>query len=242
MFSEGFQHRRRGDRMKNHFELFMRDQMTLSKRLIMRYRQLGLDETELIVILQLLRFQSDGIMFPTPSEMARYTSFDEQVVSRSLRQMMQKNLMTIEEINNGEGIVDEYYSFELIFNTLYTKEEPKRTTPTDQSVEVFKQFEREFGRVLSPIEIETINIWLDEDHYDVTLIQQALREAVLLSKLNFKYIDRILQEWQKKGVKSVDQAKQAGKKYHQHQTTPDKAPREKVDPAIYYNWLDDAED
>lgn len=227
--------------MKQQYERIIRDQFAVSKQLMTHYRKIGIDETELIVILQLMRYQADQVMFPTPSDMAKFTSFDDQVVSRCLRQMMQKNLVTIEETENGEGIVDEYYSLEPLLETLYKKVEPKRTTPTDQSVEVFKQFEREFGRVLSPIEIETINIWLDEDQYDVKLIQQALREAVLLSKLNFKYIDRILQDWHKKGIKSVEQAKTSSKQFHQ-QTQKERPQRKRTDPSVYYNWLEDTDD
>ncbi len=228
--------------LKQHYERFMRDQLTFSKKLLTDYRQIGMDETEVMVVLQLIRFQAENTMFPTPSEMAEVTNYDDQVVSRSLRQLMQKHLMTIEETENGAGIVDEYYSLEPLWQTLYTKDDKKSTQPTDQSVEVFKQFEREFGRVLSPIEIETINIWLDEDQYDVRLIQQALREAVLLSKLNFKYVDRILQEWQKKGIKTVEAAKKAGKKFHQQSNQRTEKARKRTDPSVYYNWLDESDD
>lgn len=231
-----------GIMLKQDYEGFMHDQLTFSKKLLSDYRQIGMDETELIVVLQLIRYQQENNLFPTPSDIAAFTNYDDQVVSRSLRQLMQKHLMSIEESENGDGIVDEFYSLEPLWQALYAKREADKTKPTDQSVEIFKQFEREFGRVLSPIEIETINIWLDEDQYDVKLIQQALREAVLLSKLNFKYVDRILQEWQKKGIKTVDAAKQAGKKFHQQSSQRTEPARKRTDPSVYYNWLDEPDD
>lgn len=224
--------------MSTPFETYIQDQLTLSKRLISDYRKLHLDETELVVILQLLYFMSLDKRFPTPSEMSAHTSFDEQVCSRSLRQLMQKNFLTIEEEDLEDGLVNEYYSLEPLWQALY-KDKPKtKDLVTDQSIQIFKQFEQEFGRVLSPIEIETINIWLDEDKIEIALIQQALREAVLLSKLNFKYIDRILSEWQKKGIRSVDQAKTESKKFHQQQ---EEKPKRKTDSSIYYNWLESDE-
>src|SRR5699024_6798272 len=82
---------------------------------------------------------------------------------------------------------------------------------------LFILFEQEFGRPLSPFEIETVNVWLDEDNLDTSLVKAALREAVLMGKLNFKYIDRILREWKRKGIRTPSQAKNASKSFHEHQ-------------------------
>ena len=50
----------------------------------------------------------------------------------------------------------------------------------------------------------------DQDQHHPNLIQAALREAVMSGKLNFRYIDRILFEWKKNGIKTVDQAQNQG--------------------------------
>lgn len=47
--------------------------------------------------------------------------------------------------------------------------------------------------------------WMDEDRYREELIREALREAVLSGKFNFKYIDRILFEWQKVNVRTLQE-------------------------------------
>lgn len=105
---------------------------------------------------------------------------------------------------------------------------------------IFILFEQEFGRPLSPFEIETINSWLDEDGIEPSLIKAGLRESVLMSKLNFKYIDRILREWKKKGIHTVQDARKASQQFHQgksdnnHQTNT----RPKRDTSFYYNWLE----
>src|SRR5699024_12025362 len=78
---------------------------------------------------------------------------------------------------------------------------------------IFILFEQEFGRPLSPFEIETINAWLDEDNIIPALIKAALRESVLMGKLNFRYIDRILCEWKHKGIHTVEQARESSKSF-----------------------------
>ena len=77
-------------------------------------------------------------------------------------------------------------------------------------VNLYTVFEKEFGRPLSPFECETLGMWEDQDQHHPNLIQAALREAVMSGKLNFRYIDRILFEWKKNGIKTVDQAQNQG--------------------------------
>lgn len=70
---------------------------------------------------------------------------------------------------------------------------------------VFQSIEQEFGRTLSPIEMESISQWLDIDHYSPELIQLALKEAVLNQVYNLKYMDRIISNWYKKNLKTPAQ-------------------------------------
>jgi DNA replication protein len=89
---------------------------------------------------------------------------------------------------------------------------PPRLPATKTSVfggatNLFGVFEQEFGRPLSPMEVETINGWLDKDNYDEDLVLFALKESVFAGKLHFRYIDRILLEWSRNRVSSVDEAR-----------------------------------
>ncbi|MEX1030620.1 MAG: DnaD domain protein [Paenibacillaceae bacterium] len=73
---------------------------------------------------------------------------------------------------------------------------------------MFVKFETEFGRPLSPMECETISGWLDQDKYAEPLILAALKEAVFAGKVHFRYIDRILLEWNRNLVRTPEQAKE----------------------------------
>src|SRR5690625_464072 len=123
---------------------------------------------------------------------------------------MQKNILTISEENNEYNKISESYSLNLLWEKLYNEinNEQKNDLEPDESGSIFILFEQEFGRPLSPFEIETITVWLDEDLIQPSLIKAGLRESVLMGKLNFRYIDRILREWQKKGIKSVEEARE----------------------------------
>lgn len=72
---------------------------------------------------------------------------------------------------------------------------------------LFALFEEEFGRLLTPMEIETINGWLDKDGYPEPLIVAALKEAVFAGKLHFRYIDRTLLDWARNRIRTPEEAK-----------------------------------
>jgi DNA replication protein len=80
---------------------------------------------------------------------------------------------------------------------------------------------------------------MDDDHHDPTIIKAALREAVMSGKLNFRYIDRILFEWKKNGIKTLDQAKNHGRKFRQKQVhNRDSQEQPSTTSVPFYNWLE----
>ena len=95
-----------------------------------------------------------------------------------------------------------------------------RTGREEENTEVefnvlFQQIEQAFGRPLSPFEIETLNQWLDIDKHELSVIQAALDEATSQNKLSFKYIDRILLNWKKNNVKTIEDSKQISRQFNQ---------------------------
>lgn len=223
------------------FQDIMDNQMVVPKQLLMNYQELNLNETELVVLLQIHRFRIDGNGFPTPEEIAAHLTITSQECSRVLRSLIQKRVMTIEQNHNEHQVLNECYSLEPLWERLFAAAPLRAAKEQNYDENIFPLFEQEFGRPLSPFEIETINIWLDEDEQSPALIKAALREAVLMNKLNFKYIDRILREWKRKGVKTVEQAREQGKQFRKGQQAPSSQRKEnkKRDISLYYNWLEE---
>ena len=93
---------------------------------------------------------------------------------------------------------------------------------------MFDKFEEEFGRTLSPMEYEIINGWI-ESKIDKELILAALKETVFNGANNLRYVDKILFEWNKKGIKKASDIH-----------TKEKETEEKKEPEIYeYDWLNE---
>lgn len=213
----------------------IQDQVHIPGKLLSSYTKLGLNETELVLLLQLMYFFKERNYFPTFAELAEPLTINEKHCSDIVLKLIQKDFVKMEQRENNRGKISEVYSLEPLLHKLYAaeKEEEENSTGT-----IFILFEQEFGRPLSPFEIEMINTWLDEDKISPALIKAALRESVLMGKLNFKYIDRILRGWKKKGIQSVEQARNESRKFHTHQRVNQSPQTSNRDTSIYYNWLE----
>lgn len=211
------------------------NQISIPNKLLSSYVKIGLDEADVMLLIQIHRFLQMNIEFPTPSQIANQLTLSEEQCATKLRDLFQRNFLEIKEFKNEQGQMSEAYSLEPLWQRLLVKQEDR--IDENEEGKLFIMFEKEFGRPLSPFEIDTINIWLDEDELKPKIITSALREAVLMGKLNFKYIDRILREWKRKGVKSVEQAQQASESFRKGQVVKTYK-QEKRDTSVYFNWLD----
>jgi len=97
--------------------------------------------------------------------------------------------------------------------------------------DIFSTFEKEFRRPLTGTEFEIIKAWL-EKMYNEDLILEALKEAVYNGATNIRYIDTILYEWNKKGLRTKEDVEA----YLQNRYESKKLEETNV---FDYNWLDD---
>ena len=68
--------------------------------------------------------------------------------------------------------------------------------------------QKELGRTLSSAEIEKVKEWEDNE-----LTRYAVKVAILNGAYTINYIDTIIYNWQKLGIKSVSQAQEETKRY-----------------------------
>lgn len=110
---------------------------------------------------------------------------------------------------------------------------------TNNNINTYEEVEQNFGRPLSPIELETITAWLQEDNYDPKVIRLALREAVLNKAYSLKYIDRILLTWERKNIKTEHDVLEHLQKTRKSKVFVEKeTPIEDIPKVPLYNWLD----
>jgi DNA replication protein len=140
-----------------------------------------------------------------------------------------KKLINIKAEKDEFGKIKEKVSLDNFYNDI--KVEQKEKDKENDTEDIFSTFERSFGRTLSVMDCEIINAWMDKG-FSVDLIKAALKEAVYNGTTNLRYIDKVLYEWNRKGIKNSDEIKT--KLYNDDKDVPLFEAS-----VLNFNWLDD---
>ena len=116
---------------------------------------------------------------------------DEDILN-TYSSLLTKKLISVSLVKTN-GLSSEEINLDMFYDKLIMN-----TKTEEVSTDIYSKFESEFGRVLSPIEYETINRWLSSGVKE-DLILSALKEAVVSDACNLRYIDKIIYSWTKKG-------------------------------------------
>ncbi|HEY0826640.1 MAG TPA: DnaD domain-containing protein [Bacilli bacterium] len=193
--------------------------------LLKYYHKLKLSEAEAMLFIHFLAFrEKEQKDFPTIEELQSRMSATPDKVIAMLQKLMRDQLLGIdEEVDEETGIQYERYNLNRLHERIaecwieeraqQIKGSKPMTAAASEGKDVFSVFEKEFARPLSPMECENISKWLDNDKYSTELIFAALKEAVFAGKVHFRYIDRILLDWERNRIFTVEQAKEHAQKF-----------------------------
>lgn len=115
--------------------------------------------------------------------------------------LMVKDLVSLDSVKDADNRINEVVNLEGLYQLIMDNNSIK--VEKDISEDIFKTFESELGRTMSSMELELINGWLSNGTPE-EIILGALREAIYNGVNNFRYIDKIIYEWEKKGFKTMD--------------------------------------
>ena len=196
--------------------------VVIRRELLDHYAELGMDEQDLVILIKLIYASETSNKQPSIETLQQGSSMQPRQITSVIQNLIQRELLELNVRKDEEGKFTEYMNLDPFYEKLsqILKKQNLDHQESD-SVEQFKQLfqlmEQSFGRPLSPYEIETLNQWIDVDQHDLSVIQAALDEALSQNKLSFKYIDRILLNWKKNNVKTVDDSKKIREQFNQNQ-------------------------
>ncbi|GAV22496.1 DnaD domain protein [Carboxydothermus pertinax] len=197
-------------------ELFNQGLISVPTFLLKNYKHLNLNEKELVFLLQLMSFINEGNLLPSAEFIAQTLGEDLAEVKKNYRELIKKGIIsvsrkfdeksakyveTIDYIPLLEKLTD-LWAAQKVFKESNKIPDKVNLDTTSRVVEIFS---REFGRGLSPMEIELIDNWLNQKQYQEELIYEALKRAVMLNKKSFRYIDAILYRWETNNLKSIEE-------------------------------------
>jgi len=178
--------------------------ITIPKILLCNYQKLKITEKELVVLIYLINNSEFD-----PEKIAASLNMKPKEILTLISSLSKKDIIKIKNtINNS--VHEEYISLDELYNKLalllMEDDEVKTTT-------IYDNFEKEFGRTLSPMEYEIIGAWIESDISE-ELILLALKEAIYNGVSNLRYIDKILAEWKRKGIKNKDDIEKDKKSFN----------------------------
>ena len=191
-----------------YLDAFKSGNLVLPSDLLLNYNQL-FSSSDDFLIWQFFYLQNTTALGElSPSQIAEKIGKEVTEVNQAISRLTDKGLLqyrTIELNGEIEVIFDATLALERL-DQLFEEQAPNQVKPAQNDLKsLVETFQQELGRLLSPFEIEDLEKSLKEDGTSANLIKEALREAVLNGKPNWKYIQAILRNWRHEGIKSVAQ-------------------------------------
>jgi DNA replication protein len=147
--------------------------------------------------------------------------------------LMIKGLVTLECVKDVENRLNEVVRLDGVYSSII--EDTEIEVKAEVKDDIFKTFEKELGRTMSPMELELINGWLVSGTTE-EIILGALREAVYNGVNSFRYIDKIIYEWERKGFKTMDDVNNH-MKFRREEKSKDKVIQKREQDIVDFDWL-----
>ena len=166
--------------------------ISIPKVLLMNYKKLKINEAELIILIFLINSSEYNPKLISDTMDIKMPLLLEMIALLEEKGILKIELKKVNEIQMEVCNLDNLYE-KLALLIMENKEDEKKST-------IYDVFETELGRTLSPIEYELVSEWLNNNSEEI--LKLALKEATYNGVSNFRYIDRIIHEWNKKGIKT----------------------------------------
>lgn len=192
---------------KNVINLLKDKNYIMPSYLLKNYKKIGLTSDLFVLVCYLINLDN-----PIVCDYKRFSNdlnIEQLEVMNMINDLTLKKMIEIDVKKNNSSKLEEYINLDLLYNKLFMLIIDEEETDDDS---IYGIFERELNRSLSPIEYELVNGWLDCG-YKKDIIISALKEAVFNGANNFRYIDKILSEWNKKGIDTLEKVEKNKKEF-----------------------------
>ncbi len=217
--------------------LFFSDTVSIPSLLLDNYTNLGMNDREMMAVIHIIsEIKSGNDAAVIDEQIMRKMGLLPVEYSLVIKGLEDKGLVTISTKQKGKknktdplyslsGLIDhlfeqwginQYKQMESSGNKLKDKEVNKGEI-NPSLTRLVTLFEQELGRPLTGFECEHIEKWLLAK-YSEELIIESLRRGVSAGIRNFRYLDSILREWEKKGLQTLMEVESEDQNFQSRQT------------------------
>ncbi|WP_028044681.1 DnaD domain protein [Candidatus Stoquefichus massiliensis] len=186
------------------------------KLLILKAKSIQLADQECYVLLLIMTLNEIGVRPITPSQISKLCQLPLSKIDETLISLVDKHF-----ISRKSGTLDLRPLEKQLLN--------QQNAEVEETIDLVSVFEDAFGRTLSQREVQLINSLKCQGHSDDMIID-ALNESVKSGVITFRYIEKILDNWTKYGVK------------RRYASTPSQYDKNQVEDKIKdYKWWEEHE-
>lgn len=216
-------------------EIFKNGNIVIPLYLLKNYKSFKLDLDQFIFLMYLYNL-GDRFLFD-PTKFCNEMNLELMEVMTLIGDLSDKGFIKVEVVKNEKGIMEDLVILDGFYsklNLMTVEEVVEEEKVNIEDSTIFEVIEKEFARTLSGMEYEITKAWL-ENGFSENLIKEAVKEAVFSGVTNLRYIDKILYEWGKNGIKTVEDVEKNRKKRNMIKEKEEPIDLDLIDS----DWLDD---
>ncbi len=158
--------------------------------LINYYKNLYLQESEVMVILMIDLCLQRNISFVSPDMLSLKMNYSTQEIDKIYASLSSRGYVSNKTENNK--LITSLDGIKEVLMSQFFMENSKKSQLNNEEIDnIYSLFENEFGRALTPFEIDTIRDWIDTG-YSLDLVKSALGEAIRNKVRSIRYVDKVL--------------------------------------------------
>lgn len=187
--------------MSKNYNLIKSGVISFKNLLIDKYSFIGLNETEVITLIKLhnlLVSPEKTSLEKLPEKMHETMQLASKEISDCLAGLIESKFIDIEEVD-GEVTYSLDLTYQRLANVLDSESDKE---DEDKNASDFKKItniiEKEFNKLVSPLELQLIKSWIYEDKYDFLLINECILEAVKRQRRTVKAVNELLRSKKQK--------------------------------------------
>lgn len=208
--------------MDKTINLIKNKDLVIPFKLFENYSKLKINDQQLIILIYLI---NKSYLEFNPKKLSEILNINVNEILSLVNDLVKKDIISLNVQKIG-NVHTEFVSLDNLYKKLaFIIVNDKKEESLNKNI--FDNFEKEFGRPLTPIEFELISSWLNRTSEE--LILMALKEAVYNGVLKIRYIDRILYDWSKKGLKTAKEINNEARKFRNLEVTE----------VFNYDWLNE---
>ncbi len=199
------------------------------------FKKLNLTMEEFMFLMYLYNKQNN--LDFNPDTIAKDLNIDIMEVMGYIAVLTDKGYLTLEVRNSDANVLEEVINLDNFYEKISTLV-INNSKAEDDDNDILPFIEKELGRTLNSIEIETINGWV-ANKINKDLIKEAIKIALDEGVYSLKYVDRILIDFKARGISSPLDLEKDKKNLSETQNEDNSYLEASLEG---WDWLDDEEE